>query len=124
MAALPGFTLWGMCVLLGCFAVLVVWKIFSAGSLSGLLAGDQYDSHTGSLSTTDVTAGRAQSLVFVVYFAVYYLIQILHSPSGFPPVPKSMLYALAGSQSVYLAGKTYDLILSRILDDVKKGLSR
>lgn len=124
MPALAALTRWGLVVFLASFFGLIFWKLMAAGGLSGLLSGDYYDSATGSLKTQDVSAGRSQSLMFVVSIAVYYFIQILHSPSGFPPVPKAMLYVLGGSQAVFLGGKAYDLILARIVDEFKKGLSR
>lgn len=124
MSALATCALWGIRLLLGGFTAVVVWKLLTSNALKGLLSGDQYQSEIGEIGLLDFSAGRAQSLVVVVYFAVYYLIQILHSPSAFPPIPKAMLYVLGGSQATYLSGKAYDLLLARVLDDFKKGLSR
>jgi len=124
MSALLQIALWGNCVLLGSFFVALFWAILSDKLLRGLLSGDRYDLKKGSIVTDDFTAGRAQSLIFVLYFAVYYLIQIAHSSSGFPPIPKWMLYALGGSQGIYLSGKTCDLVVTRVLDTLRKGLLR
>ena len=124
MTALLAIALWGICLLLGCFFLVVVRTIITEQSLQGLLSGDRYDLGKGTLVTDEFTAGRAQSLIFFTYFAVYYLIQIVHSPSGFPPIPKWMLYGLGGSQGVYLSGKTYDLVVTRVLDTLRKGLLR
>jgi hypothetical protein len=124
MDALLRMARWGSCAFLAISFLAVFWSILTDRSLQGLLSGDRYDLEASSLVTDQFTAGRAQSLIFVLYFAVYYLIQIAHSSSGFPPVPKWMLYVLGGSQGIYLSGKTYDLVLTRVLDNFRKGSSR
>ncbi len=111
-----------MLILLGGFFGVVFWKLLTQpGAFSGLLQGDRYDGPNRDFATEDFTAGRAQLLIFTLYFAVYYLLQILHSSSGFPPIPDAMMYVLGGSQVTYLGGKTYDIVLRRMLDDYKKG---
>jgi hypothetical protein len=113
---------WELLILLGGFFGVVFWQLVSRpDALEGLLQGDRYDGADRGLATVDFTAGRAQLLVFTVYFAVYYLIQILHSSSGFPPIPNAMLDVLGGSQITYLGGKSYDIVLRRMLQDFKKG---
>jgi hypothetical protein len=111
-----------MFLLVGGFIAVVVWYFLThPESFSGLLQGDRYDGPGRAYATVDFTAGRAQLLVFTLYFAVYYLIQIFHSSSGFPPIPNSMLYVLGGSHATYLGGKTYDIVLRRMADEFKKG---
>ncbi len=111
-------------ILLGGFFGVVFWQLLTRpGALSGLLEGDRYDGPNRALATEDFTAGRAQMLVFTLYFATYYLIQILHSSSGFPPIPDAALYVLGGSQATYLGGKTYDIVLRRMFSDFKRGLT-
>lgn len=111
-------------LLLGGFFGVVCWQLLTnPKAFSGLLQGDRYDGPNRELATEDFTAGRAQMLVFTLYFATYYLIQILHSSSGFPPIPDSMLYVLGGSQATYLGGKTYDIVLRRLFSDFKGGLT-
>jgi hypothetical protein len=113
-----------MLILLGGFFGVVFWQLLTRPSaLSGLLQGDRYDGPNRDLASVDFTAGRAQLLIFTLYFAVYYLIQILHSSSGFPPIPDTMLYVLGGSQATYLGGKSYDIVLRRMMDNFKKGLT-
>ena len=113
-----------MLILLGGFFGVVCWQLLTRPSaLSGLLQGDRYDGPNRELAPVDFTAGRAQLLIFTLYFAVYYLIQILHSSSGFPAIPDNMLYVLGGSQVTYLGGKSYDIVLRRMMDDFKKGLT-
>lgn len=123
MPTLARLAYWELLILLGSFFGVVFWQLLTRpNAFSGLLQGDRYDGSGRDLATVDFTAGRAQSLVFTLSFAVYYLIQILHSSSGFPPVPDAMLYVLGGSQATYLGGKSYDIVLRRMLDDSKKGL--
>jgi hypothetical protein len=110
-----------MLILLGGFFGVVFWQLLTRpNALRGLLQGDRYDGPNRDLASVDFTAGRAQLLIFTVYFAVYYLIQILHSSSGFPPIPDNMLYVLGGSQATYLGSKSYDIVLRRMIDDFKR----
>lgn len=111
-------------LLLGGFFGVVFWQLLTRpGAFSGLLEGDRYDGPNRELATVNFTAGRAQMLVFTLYFATYYLIQILHSSSGFPPIPDALIYVLGGSQATYLGGKTYDIVLRRMFSDFKGGLT-
>lgn len=111
-----------MLILLGGFFAVVFWQLLTrGGAFAGLLQGDRYDGPGRDLATVDFTAGRAQLLMFTLSFAVYYLIQVLHSTSGFPPVPDGVLYVLGGSQGTYLGGKTYDIVVRRMLDESRKG---
>lgn len=123
MLTLARLANWGMLVLVASYIAVVCWLLLTRrNALSGLLEGDRYDGPGRGLATEDFTAGRAQLLAFTLYFAIYYLIQILHSSSGFPPVPNAMLYVLGGSQATYLGGKTYDIVLRRLMDEFMKGL--
>jgi len=95
----------------------MLWKLLTGGTyLRSLFQGDRFDGGVVSFS-----AGRAQLLTVSVLFAVHYFIQILRSSSGFPPIPDALLYVLGGSQATYLAGKTYDLVLRQVWDDLQKG---
>ena len=99
---------WEGVILVGGFFVIVFWKLLTGRiPLDGLLEGDQWD---GPVLTTSSSPGRAQLLVFTIFSALYYLLQVLHNPSAFPNVPNALLAALGGSQAAYLGGKAYSLL--------------
>ena len=59
---------------------------------------------------------RIQLLVFTLGVALQYLLKVVENPGhGFPPVPQNMLNLLMGSNAVYLGGKSWTMILRRLL---------
>lgn len=113
LAALEGV------ILLGGFFAVVFWKLFAGTiSLNGLLEGDVRDQNSsdGSGFTSSPSAGRSQTLLVTLYVALWYLLQVMHDPRGFPKLPDAMIAALAGSQAVYLGGKAQGLFLGRLRD--------
>jgi len=100
---------------LGGFFGIVLWKLLTGRiSLSQLLEGDVPDPTNPSKYSSAPSAGRAQLLVFTMFTALYYLLQVLHNPKAFPKLPDVLVSALGGSQAVYLAGKAYDLLSPKL----------
>jgi len=86
-----------MWVLLGSLAVVVAYQLLTGRiSVRGLLSGDD-----GKPS-----ASRVQLLIATLVAALTYLSQVVSHPSEFPTVPSWLLMGLAGSQIIYLWGKT------------------
>src|SRR5215510_12380735 len=108
---------WEGLILLGGFFGLIFWKMFTGEiSLGHLLQGDRRDANDPSGYSTFVSPGRTQLLMFTIFSAGYYLLQVIHNPTRFPELPTSLLVALGGSQAVYLAGKAQSLLLGRVQD--------
>ncbi len=113
---------WEGVILLGGFFGIVVWKLMTGGiSLSGLLDGDIRDPGSADKSgySTYASAGRAQALIFTVFAALYYLLQVMQNPREFPKLPHELVGALAGSQALYLGGKAQAMLLGRLRDFLK-----
>ena len=84
-------------VLLAALAIVVLYQMLTGRiSLRGLLSGDD-----GKPS-----AARVQLLVATLVAALAYLAEVASHPSEFPAVPSWLLMGLAGSQIIYLWGKT------------------
>jgi hypothetical protein len=116
LARWEGFILFG-----GLFGI-VFWKTLTGNiSLSYLLDGDIRDANSsdGSGFSTFPSAGRAQSVMFTMFVALYYLLQVIHNPTEFPKLPDAMVGVLAGSQAVYLGGKAQAIFLGRLRDLLK-----
>ena len=90
---------WETVVILTAFACVTVLKVLASLGFSGLLR-----SHDGTLS-----AGRVQMLVLTVGTALQYLLTVIHNPSQLPTIPQGMLFALGGSQAIYLGAKAWSL---------------
>jgi hypothetical protein len=69
--------------------------------IGGLLADSGTD---GELST-----GRVQLLVFMLAQAGTYVGEVLADPHRFPKVPMALVLAFAGSNAIYLGGKSRPL---------------
>jgi hypothetical protein len=111
---------WESFVLLAGFFAVVLWKLFTAEiPLGGLLEGDVRDRTSAGGFMCRPSAGRAQSLTIVLFVAVWYLIQVIHNPTEFPPLSESLLGLLAASQAVYLGGKAQSMFLGRLRDLLK-----
>jgi len=114
LAAYEGF------ILIGGFFGIVFWKLLTGGiGLSQLLEGDIRDPNSPGGYSTQVSAGRAQSLLITLFVALYYLSQVIHNPKEFPRLPGGLIEALAGSQAVYLGGKAQAMLLGRWRNIVK-----
>ena len=88
---------WEVGVLLAALGGVIGWRMLN-GTINtrGLLD----DKTTGRPS-----AARLQLLLFTVAAAGYYLLEVLHDPSRFPPVPEELLVALGGSHALFLTSK-------------------
>ena len=99
-AVLEKILCWEAIVFLtGIFVAIARQTLTHRINLAGLLAV-----HDGTRETSPT---RVQLLLFTVAYALYYLMQILHSPTGFPRIPHEILYLLGGSHSAYLVAKGY-----------------
>ncbi len=102
---------WEGFLLLGSLAGIVVFKLIGGQiSTRELLTGER--AHGPEF----FSPGRAQLLVVTVLGAAYDLVQVLHSPGrdSLPPLPKTMVAALGGSQAIYLAGKAWAVLGDRL----------
>lgn len=98
---------WEGLILLGGIFGIIFWKMFTGAiSLKYLLYGDQLDPHNPIF----VSPGRTQLLLFTIYVAGYYLLQVMNDPTSLPQVPNSLLVALGASHAVYLGGKAQSLL--------------
>jgi|SRR5579862_646912 len=108
---------WEGLILLGGFFGVIFWKMFTGGiSLKDLLCGDQLDASDPSGYSTFVSPGRTQLLLFTIYVAGYFLVQVIHDPTEFPQVPTSLIVGLGGSHAVYLGGKAQSMLLGPLRD--------
>jgi hypothetical protein len=88
-------------------AAVVLWKLLTGSiSLAGLL--DSFDGGKRSSSP-----GRMQLLLFTLVAAGQYLVAVWKNPvaGSLPPVPQEVLAMVAGSQVLYLGGKTLSTYL-------------
>jgi hypothetical protein len=114
MRMLSTLAYWEGLILLGGFFGVVFWKLLTGGiRLYQLLEGDIRDPDNHDVYSTYVSAGRTQSLVFTLFVAGYYLLQLIHNPKQFPIVPTGMLGVLAGSHALFLGGKARALLGNR-----------
>ena len=98
---------WEGLILIGGIFGLIFWKMFNGEiSLKYLLYGDQRDPQ----NPTFLSPARTQLLLFTIYVAGYYLLQVVHDPTSLPQIPNSLLVALGGSHAVYLGGKAQSLL--------------
>jgi len=99
---------WEGLILIGGFFGIIFWKMFTGGiSLKFLLHGHR---KVASGYATFVSPGRTQILMFTIFVAGYYLLQVIHDPTTFPQVPTALIVALGGSHGVYLGGKAQSLL--------------
>jgi hypothetical protein len=104
-------------VLFSGFFCVLAWKMATGGiSLGYLLDGDVQDPDDPSEFSTQPSAGRVQAFVTTLIVAGYYLLQVIHNPRVFPKLPNAMVGALAGSHTLYLAGKAQAMLSDRIRD--------
>jgi hypothetical protein len=111
---------WAGLILLAGFFGIVFWKLLTGGMVLGnLLEGDVRDPAGARGFSSQVSAGRVQSLMMTLFTALYYLLQVIHNPTRFPKLPNGLVGALAGSQAVYLAGKAQAMLRGRWRDILK-----
>jgi len=97
---------WEMYILLGGLMAVVASKVFGRGiQLSGLLTVK------GGTQDGSFSPARAQMLMATVLAALYYLIQVINSPSAtsLPDMPPTLVGILGGSHAIYLGGKVHSL---------------
>ena len=101
----------GMVLLFGFLLVVVVKILTGVVSMTGLL-----DSVDGS-GRRVFSAARLQMLLVTLYVAVEYLRAVAANPNvnSLPTLPDWVVPALAGSQAVYLGGKTYAMVIRPLL---------
>jgi hypothetical protein len=110
MPSLATLAYWEAVVLIGGLCGGVLWQMMSGKiDLAYLLDADVRDGNGGEV--TEVSQGRVQAMVVTLYVAFYYLVQVVHHPTEFPPLPSEMLYALGGSHALYLGAKAKSLLL-------------
>jgi hypothetical protein len=88
-------------------ALIVVYQLMTGKiNMNGLL----HDGSDGGFSP-----GRLQLLVFTIGGAFYYFLLVLDNveQATFPEIPNELLLVLGGSNSFYLASKTYSLFRDR-----------
>ena len=116
MTFLPKLIFWEVSVLLAGFLGIVLWKILTSQiDLQGLLSGDD------AAGTTSFSPGRAQLLIFTLFVALQYVLQVIHNPTKFPQVPEFWVVALGGSQAVYLGAKARSLLFGSMKDRFNTG---
>lgn len=95
---------WEGFILPGGIFALVFWKILTGSiSLSGL-----FQTHDERFSP-----GRVQLLIFTVFVAIRYVVQVIQNPTAFPEIPPGWIVALGGSQALYLGGKARDMLFGK-----------
>lgn len=105
MPSLATLAYWEALLLIGGFYGIVFWMLLTRRiRLNGLFEGDQPD------GGTHFSPGRVQLFTATILFAVYYLLQVIQNPAGFPPVSEKWMAALGGSGGVYLLGKAQALL--------------
>lgn len=105
MPSLATLAYWEALLLLSGFFGIVFWKLLTRKiPLNGLFEGDQPDGRT------HFSPSRVQLFTATILFAVYYLLQVIQNPSGFPAVSEMWVAALGGSGGVYLLGKAQAIL--------------
>jgi len=105
LAECVGFLLFG-----GFFGVLF-WKLANGTiPFDQLLETGLRPSRDGGIEDSSSSAGRAQSLAVTLFVALYYLIHVIQNPRQFPELPPSLVAVFAGSQTMYLGGKAWDVL--------------
>jgi hypothetical protein len=90
--------------------LVVVYKLFTGGiTMSGLLLVKGGDGHQ------TFSPGRAQMLMATVLTAMYYLLQVIDTPTAgsLPDLPPVLVGALGASQAIYLLGKAKGLLFDK-----------
>jgi hypothetical protein len=120
MPSLLTLAYWEGLILIGGLFGLVFCKLMTGEIvLDQLLEGDIRDPNSADGYSSYVSAGRVQSLLFTIFAALYYLLQVVHNPKEFPTLPNGLMATLAGSQAVYLGGKAQAMLLGRLRDFLK-----
>jgi len=111
MPSIANLARWEGWILLGGFAAIVGWKIFTGEiSLSYLLEGDVRDPAGPDGFTTQASTGRAQALAVTLLVAGYYVMQVVRNPRELPQIPTQFVAALGLSHALYLGGKVQDML--------------
>jgi hypothetical protein len=104
-------------ILLAGLMIIIACKVI-AGDIdrSGLLTVSKDPRRTDAPS--EFSPARAQMLMATLLGAMYYLIQVINSPSSdsLPDVPSALVGIIGGSHAIYLAGKVqsaWDLLTGR-----------
>jgi len=103
---------WEGLILIGGLIGIVVWKMMTGEiSLEQLFEGETL-ARDGTRSSY-ASGGRVQAFLVTIYVAFYYLMQVIHNPTGFPDVPTVLVGVLAGSHALYLGDKAQAMLLGR-----------
>lgn len=106
------------------WALLVKFATFGLGTLLfGGLAAVVYGLAVGHINTRNLlttkadtpgagssSPARAPLLALTLFGALYYLLQVIHDPTRFPELPKEILYAVGGSNALYLTAKANNVL--------------
>jgi hypothetical protein len=99
---------WVGFLLFGGFFGVIFWKLASGAiPLDRLLENSAGPSQGADGSTS---ASRTQCLAITLFVALYYLVHVIQNPKEFPDIPGTLVAVLAGSQALYLGGKSLDLL--------------
>ena len=90
---------WELIILIVSLGTVTLWKLFSSGSLAGLLRSKD----------KTFSPARLQMLVLSVLTAMQYLLATIHDPSHLPTISSGLVVALGGSQALYLGSKVADI---------------
>ncbi len=115
MQVLATLARWEGYVLLGGFLLIVLWKLATGEiSLEELLEGDVRDPDGSDGWSTSASSARTQSLVFTLFVAGYYLLQVITNPKEFPKLPSGVVAGFGASQALYLGGKARAMLSERV----------
>ncbi len=91
------------------FILVIAYRLLTGGiNTDGLLR----DKASGRA----VSAGRLQMLVITLGIAIYYVMMVIRGKASgsLPNLPNEFLMALAGSHGIYLSGKLYGMLASKL----------
>lgn len=63
--------------------------------------------------TKEFSPGRLQMLIVTAFVAIYFVVQVLET-ERMTPLPQEFVLALGGSHVLYLAGKTYSVLVNKL----------
>ena len=106
METLPAVLRYEMFFILTALAVIVTYRLLTRQINTNGLLRDK-------ISGRAVSAGRLQLLIVTLLIAVYYVSEVLRTQK-LPVMPREYLLALGGSHLLYLGGKTYGLLASKL----------
>ena len=113
MSTLSAFVRFEIGLLLGLLVIVIGYQILTGRINANNLLYDKDQ-------TQAYSPGRLQALYISLSAAGFFLLEVLRNPTLFPDVPAELVWAVGGSNLLYLGGKSRPLASRRIAENVNK----